>query len=305
MGTFTTRPELRGTFGMVSSTHWLASAAGMAALERGGNAFDAAVTAGFVLQVVEPHLNGLGGDLPVVLWSAREQAVRVVNGQGPAPAGASIAAFRSLGLDAIPGTGLLAACVPGCFAAWMLLLRDFGTFGVGDVLEPATGYAIDGYPLVPRIPAMIAAVEKVFREEWPESARIYLAGGIPEPGTRFRNPALGETYKRLAKAPGNREEGIEAALAAYYEGFVAEAIHRFSAANGGLIRGSDLDGWRASLEDSISSAYRRFRVHKFRASQGPVFLQQLALLEGFDLPGLEFLGADHVHLVTECAKLAF
>src|SRR6188768_4577348 len=110
--TFTTRPELRGTFGMVASTHWLGTAAGMAVLERGGNAFDAAVAAGFVLQVVEPHLNGPGGDLPVVLWSAAEQRVRVVCGQGTAPAAATPEAFAGHGLTAVPGTGLLPAVVP-------------------------------------------------------------------------------------------------------------------------------------------------------------------------------------------------
>ena len=285
---------------MVSSTHWLASAAGMAALERGGNAFDAAVTAGFVLQVVEPHLNGLGGDLPIVLWSARDRAVRVVNGQGPAPAAASTARFRELGLDAIPGSGLLPACVPGCFGAWMLMLREYGTFSVAGVLEPAIGYATGGYPLVPRIPAMIAAVEKVFREEWPESARIYLADGLPPAGTLFRNPTLGETYARLARAGD-----VDSALAAFYEGFVAEAIDRFSSQSGGLIRGEDLARWRARFEDPISFSYREFEVHKFRGGQGPVFLQQLALLDGFDLADLGFLSAEHLHLVTECAKLAF
>src|SRR5512147_2129522 len=110
---FTTRPELRGTFGMVASTHWLASAAGMAMLERGGNAFDAAVAAGFVLQVVEPHLNGPGGDCPILLHAAAARATLVICGQGPAPHLATIAHYRSLGLDLVPGTGLLAAVVPG------------------------------------------------------------------------------------------------------------------------------------------------------------------------------------------------
>src|ERR1700750_828711 len=133
---FTTRPELAGTFGMVASTHWLASAAGMAVLERGGNAFDAAVATGFALQVVEPHLNGPGGEGPILLYDGQ---ARVICGRGPAPAGATIAHYRSLGLDLVPGTGYLAACVPGAFDAWMTLLRDYGTFELGDVLAYAIG----------------------------------------------------------------------------------------------------------------------------------------------------------------------
>ena len=173
---FTTRPELAGTFGMVASTHWLASAAGMSMLERGGNAFDAAVAAGFVLQVVEPHLNGPGGDLPVVLYSARDQRVQVVCGQGVAPAVASIEAVRALGLDMIPGTGLLAPCVPGAFGGWLLLLERFGTRRLREVMEPALGYAEHGWPVVPRITDTIAGVEAMFREHWPESAEVWLAG---------------------------------------------------------------------------------------------------------------------------------
>ena len=146
--TFTTRPELSGSFGMVASTHWLASAAGMAVLERGGNAFDAAVAAGLSLQVLEPHMNGPGGDLPLLLWDG--SGVKVICGQGPAPAAASVEAYRALGLDLVPGTGYLAACVPGAFDAWMLLLRDFGTFELGDVLQYAIGYARDGFPALPR-----------------------------------------------------------------------------------------------------------------------------------------------------------
>ena len=145
--TFTTRPELSGTFGMVASTHWLGSAAGMAVLERGGNAFDAAVAAGLALQVVEPHMNGLGGDMPVLFWDG--DAVRVVCGQGPAPAAATIEHYRGLGLQLVPGTGQLAACVPGAFDAWMLLLRDHGTLELADVAAYAIGYARDGFPALP------------------------------------------------------------------------------------------------------------------------------------------------------------
>src|ERR1043165_6927303 len=133
--TFTTRPELSGTFGMVASTHWLASAAGMAVLERGGNAFDAAVAPGFALQVVEPHMNGPGGDLPILLWD--RSRVRVLCGQGRSPAAATIEAYRALGYEQVPGTGPYAACVPGAFDAWCTLLRDFGSWELADVLSYA------------------------------------------------------------------------------------------------------------------------------------------------------------------------
>ncbi|HEY0829775.1 MAG TPA: gamma-glutamyltransferase, partial [Candidatus Dormibacteraeota bacterium] len=161
--TFTTRPELKGTFGMVGSTHWLASQCGMSVLERGGNAFDAAVAAGFVLQVVEPHLNGLGGEVPVLLWDNTRRRVEVICGQGPAPAAATISRVSDMGLAEIPGTGLVAACVPGAFGGWMALLRDHGTWRLGDILQFAIGYAESGYPLLPGIVDTLAMVEPLFR----------------------------------------------------------------------------------------------------------------------------------------------
>src|SRR5882762_9038368 len=142
---FTTRPELRGTFGMVSSTHWLASQTGMALLERGGNAFDAAVAAGFVLQVVEPHLNGPGGDLPIILWDARRAQVGVICGQGPAPKAASIRHFRERGLDDIPRPGPQAACVPGDFGTSQLPHVEPRTMAVRDAIQNATKDATSGY----------------------------------------------------------------------------------------------------------------------------------------------------------------
>src|ERR1700730_9550351 len=229
---FTTRPELRGAFGAVSSTHWLASAAAMSILERGGNAFDAAVTAGFVLQVVEPHLNGPGGEVPILLWSAKNGRAEAVCGQGVLPAAATLERFGALGLDLVPGTGLLPACVPGSFGAWMKLLLEFGTMGVEDVLAPAIGYAGGGYPAVARIPAAIETVRELFETEWPSSAAFYLPNGqAPKAGRLFRNPWIAETYSRVvetAKAAGaDRAAQIEAARRAWYEGFVAEAVDRF------------------------------------------------------------------------------
>jgi gamma-glutamyltranspeptidase/glutathione hydrolase len=305
---------------MVSSTHWLASAAGMAMLERGGNAFDAAVAAGFVLQVVEPHLNGPGGDLPVIAYDAGEDRVFVVSGQGPAPAAATIDRFRALGLDLVPGTGLLPACVPGAFGAWMLLLAEHGTMRPRDVLEPAIGYAEGGCPALPRVGKAVAAVEELFRTEWPSSAEVWLAGGVPAPGARLRNPLLAATWRRLlAEAEAvtrDRDGQVEAALAAFYEGFVAEAIDAFVTTaevmdtsgrrHRGLLCGDDLHGWRAAVEAPVTLDHHGWTVCKTGPwGQGPVFLQQLALLDGFDLDAMGLGSEAYVHTVVECAKLAF
>src|SRR3954454_22978784 len=147
----------------------------MSVLERGGNAFDAAVAAGFVLQVVEPHLNGPGGDLPVIAWSAHKAEPFVVCGQGVSPAKASVALLRDeLGLDVVPGTGLLPACVPGAFDGWMLMLLEHGTWRLRDVLELAIGDAATGCPALPRIADTIKGVQALFRDEWTSSAEHWL-----------------------------------------------------------------------------------------------------------------------------------
>ena len=314
---FTTRPELRGTFGMVASTHWLASAVGMSVLERGGNAFDAAVAAGFTLQVVEPHLNGPGGDLPAILYSARDDDVRVICAQGTAPAAATIEHFRELGLELVPGTGHLPAVVPGAFDGWLLMLRDFGTWRLADVLEFAIGYAASGFPVVPRISGAVQQVQQLFREEWTTSAEIYLRDGVPQPGTLFRNAALATTYQRIVdESRGDtRERELDRARSLWYEGFVAEAIDDFVRSevmdssgrrHSGLLSGDDMASWRATLERPLSIDYRGHTVFKPGPwSQGPVFLQQLALLAGFDLAELGLGSAEAVHTVVECAKLAF
>jgi len=301
--TFTTRPELRGTFGAVASTHWLASAAGMAVLERGGNAFDAAVATGFTLQVVEPHLNGPGGDLPAVFWAVDEGKPLVLCAQGVSPAAATIDWFREQGHSLVPGTGVLAACVPGAVGGWLLLLERFGTWRLEDVLEFAIGYADGGYPIVAGITATIERVEPLLRE-WPASAALYLPA--PRPGTTFRNPALAATWRRLLEEArgGSREQEIERARRVYYDGFVAEEIDRFSRAQGGLLTRADMAEWEPTLEPPVSFSYGDVTVCKTGPwGQGPVALQQLALLSGFDVAALS--ESDFVHVVTESAKLAF
>src|SRR5712672_810959 len=302
---FTTRPEIEGTFGVVTSTHWIATAVGMATLEKGGNAFDAAVAAAFTLQVVEPHLNGPGGDVPVILSDVRKGTgmgkVEVICGQGPAPAKATIAHYRSLGLDMVPGTGLLAACVPGMFDTWMLLLRDYGTMRLADVLSPAIYYAGHGHPLAERANATIKTVERLFRDHWPTSAAVYLPGGkAPETGTLFTNRAIADTYTRVLReaesAGHDRVAQIERARKTWSQGFVAEAIDKFCRTQAimdtsgerhrGVLAGDDMARWQATVEAPLTYDYGRYTVCKAGVwSQGPVLLQQLALLKGCKLDG--------------------
>jgi gamma-glutamyltranspeptidase/glutathione hydrolase len=317
---FTTRPELIGTFGMVASTHWLASASAMAVLEKGGNAFDAAAAAGFVLQIVEPHLNGPGGELPVIFYSAREARVRVLCGQGVTPASISIERMKRIGLDVVPGTGLLPAVVPGAFGGWMAMLRDYGQLPLKEVLGYAIGYAENGYPVIPRMAASILAIKDFFNAEWPSSAAQWLRNGdAPIPNRLFSNPAIAVTYKRIleeAAGTGDRAEQCDRARKVFYQGFVAEAIDDYfrSASvldtsgrrNSGLLNGDDMARWAPSYEEATSYEYAGLRVHKTGPwGQGPVFLQQLALLKGFDLASMDPTGPDFVHTVIECSKLAF
>ncbi len=316
---FTTRPEIAGTFGVVASTHWIASQVGMAVLERGGNAFDAAAATAFTLQVAEPHLNGPGGDAPIILHSARTQTQQVICGQGVAPKAATLAKFRDLDVDLIPATGVLPAVVPGAFDAWCLLLRDWGTWELADVLAFAIGYAKNGIHIVPRISATIESMRMLFEAEWTSSAEVFLPHGkTPAPESLFARPGLAATYERICReAVGDsREARIDAARGAWYRGFVAEAVDKYFRStevldvtgrrHRGLLAADDFAGWSATVEDPVSYEYRGHTVLKCGPwSQGPVFLQQLALLHGFDISAMDPCGAEFVHTLVECAKLAY
>ncbi len=319
--TFTTRPEIEGTFGVVTTTHWIATAVGMGILEKGGNAFDAAVATAFTLQVVEPHLNGPGGDVPVIVYDVRRGKPEVICGQGVAPAGATIAHYRKEGLDLVPGTGLLAAVVPGTFETWMLLLRDYGTMSLAEVLAPAIGYAQNGHPLLERANATIGTVATLFREHWPTSAAVYLPNDkVPATGSLFTNKTLAATYSRIVKeaesAGGDRTAQIERARKSWSRGFVADAIDRFCRTqeimdtsgrkHRGVLTADDMARWTPHIEAALAYDYGRYTVCKTGPwGQGPVTLQQLALLKGFDLDGLDPTGPDFIHLAVECSKLAY
>ncbi|MFF5989704.1 gamma-glutamyltransferase family protein [Prauserella flavalba] len=319
---FTTRPELAGTRGMVASTHWLASAAGMAVLEDGGNAFDAAVAAGFVLQVAEPHLNGPGGQVPAIFVTASDRTPKVLCGQGVSPAAATPRHFADLGLDLIPGSGLLAATVPGAWDAWLLMLRDHGTKSLREVLSYAISYAWNGVPVVGRITETIDTVAELFAQHWTTSAQLWLPGGeAPAPGSLHRNPTLARTWQRLlaeAEAVSGREAQIDAARRAWSHGFIAEAVDSFSRTafrddsgrdHAGLLTADDLVGWEASYEDALVTDFGEWSLVKCGGwTQGPVLAQQLRILEGFgdELSYVDGVPtARTVHLAVEAAKLAF
>ncbi len=319
--TFTTRPEILGTFGVATSTHWIASAVGMGVLEKGGNAFDAAVAMAFTLHVVEPHLNGPLGDLPALIRPAGAEAPTVICAQGVAPAAATIAHYRAEGLSLIPGSGLLATVVPGAFDGWMLMLRDHGTMELREVLEPAVHYASAGHPLLPRVAATIEGLAEFFRDEWPTSAATWLPGGqVPKPHALFTNPDLAATWERLLAeaeaAKGGREARIDAARRTFYQGFVAEAIDAWmreacvmDAAGGrrkGVLTGQDMAQWQASYEPALSVDYHGWQVWKPGAwSQGPSLLQSLRTLDGSGIAEADPGSADFVHLIAEAMKLSF
>ncbi|MEP6478964.1 MAG: gamma-glutamyltransferase [Rhodoglobus sp.] len=329
---FTTRPTLRGSFGMSASTHWLATASAQAVLERGGNAFDAAVAGAFVLHVVEPHLNGPGGDLVGVFATADAPTTPVVlMGQGPAPAGATIEHYRSLGLELVPGTGALAAAIPGAMDAWLLLLRDHGTWHLQDVLEFAIAYARDGHPLLERVATTIARMAPLFTEHWPSSAELWMPGGrLPAAGEVFVNPQLARTYERLVEATRprdaatdsavtghdattgpTREARIDAARDAWATEIGAEIAefvrtpHRHSDGGdyAGVLTAEDIAGWRATFEPAVTAEFKGNTIAKSGAwGQGPAILQMLRMLDGFDTADPST--ADGAHVILEVEKLA-
>lgn len=290
-------------------------------LERGGNAFDAAVAAAFALQVLEPHSNGPASDVSIIAYSARDRASRSICGQGPMPASVTRSHFHDLGLGQVPGSGLLPATVPGAFGAWLRLLAEFGTMRLADVLDHAIGYAVRGFPLLPPTAQAIEVMSPLFTAEWTSSAAAYMPGGkAPAAGSRFTNLLLAQTYERIVRlaeqTSSSREGQIEAAHDVFYRGFVAERVDDFvrvtpvldatGRRHRGFLTGQDLADWRPEVAEPTSGDYGDYRVCKPGPwSQGPVFLQQLTLLDGFDLEIMGLNSADYIHTIVECAKLAF
>ena len=322
MPPFTTRPVIMGSRGVVTSGHYLATAAGFRIMEQGGNAIDAAAAMCFCINLLEPHHNGIGGEVPTLIYSAVEKKPFAISGLGTAPQAMTIAWCREHGIDLIPGDGHLPACVPAVVGTWATALARFGTMSYAQVLQPAIELAREGFPLYDQLHETLLANREKFTERYPTTGRIYLPGGeVPEVGDRIRNPDWAHTLETMCRAEQEtrgrgRVAGIEAACTAFYRGPIAERMvtfaqsHPLEDASGeehrSLLTMEDLAAWQARVEEPASTTYRGHEVHKCSTwTQGPVFLQQLNLLEGFDLAAMGHNRSDYLHTLIECSKLAF
>ncbi len=324
MAGFTTRPTITGTHGAVASGHYLATAAAFRILERGGNAVDAGVAAGFALNVLKPQSNGIAGEAPILIALPRggSDAVVAINGQGSAPARATIDWFREAGVDPIPGDGLLPITVPASFGSWVTALLRFGTRSLREVLEPAIDLAESGFGMYGELRTSIERNAGKFTTEWPSTAAIYLPDGkIPNLDDRFRQTDWANTFKGVVdsetrNAHLGREAALQAALDYFYRGPIAEAIAQFAQetevrdASGrshrGLLQASDMAQFVTHVERPVTVQFRGIDVYKCNTwSQGPVFLQQLTLLEVIDLESLGHNSAAYIHTVIEASKLAY
>jgi gamma-glutamyltranspeptidase/glutathione hydrolase len=320
--TFTTRPVFMGTHAVIASGHYLAARAGQLQFDHGGNAIDAAVASGFALNVLEPNNCGIGGEVPILIYSARERKPFAISGQGWAGKAATVDWFLREKIDPIPGDGFLPATVPAALGSWAFALMRFGTRTLKDVLEPAIDYTESGFPMYPGLHSALVGLAKRFREEWPSSAAVYLPNDrVPATGEVLRNPDWAATLKRVVEvemreAKRGREDAIQAAIDYWYKGEVGEkivaymektAIHDASGRkNRGLLTKEDFAEWKPILDEPVTVRYRGLDVYKCGPwTQGPVFLQQLRLLEGYDLPQLGHNSANYIHTVMEAAKLAY
>ena len=320
-GLVTHRPIIRGRRQVVACGHYLAALAGMKMLDIGGSAIDAGVASAFAQVVLEFQSAGFGGECPILIYSARDRQVVSINGNCRAPAAATIGRYRDLGFELVPGDGLLAAGVPATPAALIMALDRYGTLTLRQVMAPAIELAEKGFPVYEAFRSGVARSQKRFKQEWPSSEELFLPeGSVPELGQTFRNPDLARTFTALVEAEDEarsqgRAAGLDAAYERFYCGDIARTIVAFQRENqtyhdggivsSGILTEEDLSTYRARIERPVSTNYRGYTVYKCGTwSQGPVFLQQLNLLEGFDVKQMGLCSADYIHLVTECAKLA-
>jgi len=307
-----TRPIIRGVRGCIASSHYLATEAGFQILTNGGNAIDALVAAGFALHVVEPHMNSIGGECPILVYSGRDKKTYAISGQGTAPGKATLEYFEKDRINLIPGDGFLPATVPSSFDAWITCLSKFGTKALKEVLSPAIHYAQNGIVVDSQLHAKIYQHARRFASEWPSTARIFLPNGkVPKVGDVIKQQDLAKTLRSLAEA-----DTIDAAREYFYSGPVARKIVEFTSnhairdatgkAHSGLLDLQDFAEYRTRIEETVAIDWKNLTIHKCGAwSQAPVFLQQLRLLEGYELSKFGHNSLDYIHIITEASKLAF
>ena len=317
-----TRPIVMGSRGVVVAGHHAASDAGLTMLKNGGNAVDAGVAAVFAQAVTEFDRFGFGGEVPMLIYSAERGKVAAVSGQGQAPARAALEWFQQRNIEAVPGDCFLPATVPAVPGSLIRALDEFGTMPLAEVLAPAIRLAEEGFPAYPSFVKRLNQVSRRIRAEWPSSAKIFLPGGkAPQVGDLFVQKDLARTLRRLveaeqAAAPKGRKAGLQAAYDLFYRGAMTRQIVEFQKtfrctdANGftsaGLLEIEDFAAFEARVEEPASASYRGIDVYKVGFwSQGPVLLQTLNLLEGFDVNPLGHNTPAYVHLLAEAMKLAY
>lgn len=304
----TYKPVVRGLRGVVGGGKYLAAQAGQRMLMQGGNAIDAGVATVFAEAVTELDVFGFGGEVPVLVYIAKERKVYAISGGGFAPKAATIERYKKEG--GIPPDGILSATVPAVFDTLVLALDRFGTKSLEDVLAPAIEYA-DGFPMYEHLAGLLMERADATRR-FPSTARVYLPGDRPpKPGEIFRQPQLAATLRRLVEVEQeNRHKGRSGALQAardyFYRGPIAEAIGEFSEANGGLLTAADLAAYSARIEEPVKTVYRGYDIYKVGFwTQGPFMLQVLNMLEAYDLKEMRRNSPDYIHTIVEAMKLGF
>ena len=310
-GNHTYRPVLRGAEGAISAGHYLASQAGYEVLRAGGNAIDAGVAAGLVLNVVKPHMANLGGEAPIILYDAVRREVVNIDGLGWWPALATVDYFVEHYGGKLPPAGTAASVVPAALDAWLTALARAGTMALEEIVAPARRSAAGGFPVYEEYTEYYTGFGRAFFDDQPTTAAVLAPGGrVPLPGELVRQPALAALFDALlaeaGKRGGSREQGIQAARDYFYKGAPARDMARFCGETGGFMTYDDIADYHVRLEPPVVATAWGYAVHVCGPwSQGPVIAQALRLIEAFDLRSMTHNGPRYLHLMLEALKLAF
>ena len=322
MPSLPTRPVIVGQRGVLTSGHYLATTAGFRIMEQGGNAFDAAAAMCIAVELLEPQSCGIGGEVPTLIYSAKERKTYAISGQGWSPKAFTIDWCRDNNIDLIPGDGFLPITVPAPVGTWAEILSRWGTMSYSQVLKPVIEIAENGWAVYEQLHQGIANNARKFSEKYPTSGEVYLPNGdVPRVGDIVNNPGYAEMLKIMCRAENaakgkGRIPGIEAARDAFYKGEIADRLLKFITsspledASGrthtALLSYDDMAEWHPTVEEPVTVNYRGLDVHKCSSwTQGPVFSQQLMMLEGYDLVSMGHNSTEYIHTLVEVAKLAF